>query len=146
METSKFPNIEALNKLYIKHHVSVAISKTDFLDHEQLMPKTILQIDDKKFELYLDDEFNNIKLDYPLLNFCIVLRELEDFQFSNNYEIWCKERNIDSSDLKIKSYYHRLDNIYHEIEKLLGSINSYISSFDFEFDMGEAYALRNNNW
>jgi len=141
-----YPNIKALNDIYVKHHVSVDISKTNFLDTEQLMPEVILRIDGKKFKLYLDDEFDNIKLNYPLLNFCIVLRELEDFKFSNDYQIWCAERNIDAANPEIKAYYIRLGHIYDDIESLLGEINSYISSFDFEFDMGEAHALRNNNW
>ena len=74
------------------------------------------------------------------------MRELEDYSFSDDYLLWCAERQFDASNMKLRDYYIDLEKIYTEIETILSEINSFIPAMDFEFGMGEVRVLRKENW
>ena len=146
MEAEKYPNIRTLNNLYIKHQVSIQISDEVFLMDKKYYPEVILTLDKKSFRFFVDDEYEDFRYNYPILNFCVVLRELEDYKFSNDYLLWCAERHIDASNLDIREYYMAFNAIYNEIEGIIGKINSFIPDNDFEFGMGEIWILREENY
>jgi len=141
----EYPNIKALNDLFIKHKVSVKVSDKFFMAGRKDFPLVVLAIGKQSFKLFVEDDYEDFKYNYPILNFCIVLRELEDFKFSNDYLLWCVECHLNASDLKIKNYYKDLDRIYNKIKAVLGKIKSFIPDRDFEFEMGEVKALREKN-
>ena len=146
MASVKYPNIVALNDLYIKHKIAIQVSKSNLLCEREDYREINMVIGDKSFTFFVDDEYEDFRYNYPLLNFCVTLRELEDYKFSDDYLLWCTERNFEASNMKLRDYYMSLDKIYNEIEAILGGINSYIPSMDFEFSMGEVHVLREENW
>jgi len=97
-----YPNIKALKDLFIKHKVSVKISDKIFMAGRKDFPLVVLTLGKQSFKLFVEDVYDDFKYNYPILNFCIVLRELENFKFSNDYLLWCAEHHLNASDLKIK--------------------------------------------
>ncbi len=146
MNTEKNSNIKKLNQLIIKHNVTTKVSRQIYLTDRKEYPQVILTLDGKSFKLFVDDEYDDFKYNYPVLSFCVVLRELEDYAYCSDYLEWCTVRHIDAADTKGRDYYMGLDKIFNEIETTLGEINSFIPDMDFEFNMGEVWALRKENW
>jgi len=146
MVTEQNPNIKELNKIYLKHKVSINVSNKIFLTEKKEYPQVILTLSGKSFKMFVDDEYDDFKYNYPILTFCVVLRELEDYEYCSDYLEWCNVRHIDASDEKIRNYYMGLDKIYNEIEIILGEISSFIPDMDFDFAMGEVRILREENW
>jgi len=143
---TKNSNIKALDHLYRKHKVSIQVSNKIFLTERKEYPQVVLTLSGKSFEIFVDDEYEDFKYNYPILTFCVVLRELEDYNDCCDYLEWCTVRHIDASDSKIRDYYMGLDKIYRTIETILGEINSFIPGMDFDLAMGEVWVLRNENW
>ena len=141
-DKEKHPNIKILNHLIAQHKVSVKVSKDVFLGDRKDFPLATLTMDGQSFKIYVDDEYNDFKYNNPILNFCLVLRELEDYKFSDDYLVWCAERYINPSDIKIRDYYSGLDKIYADVTAIMGVVKSYIPDTDFEFAMGEVVVLR----
>jgi hypothetical protein len=64
---------------------------------------------------------------------------LEDYAETDDYLEWCKISYIEPAESRWLDYYRGLSKIYIEIEKVIGSINPIISSFDYEFH-ADAYS------
>ena len=144
--TEKTPNIKFLNKLILQHQISIQVSSTSCLPSREDYREVTLNLSNQSFTFFVDDEYDDFKYNYPILNLCIVLRELEDYKYANDFLIWCTERHFDASDEKLRVYYISLDKVYNDIESILGEIKSFIPDSAFEFNMGEAWVLREGNW
>jgi len=139
---SKYPEIEALNKLYIKHKVEIHFSTTDFLAGSKEYRAVELSLEGKTFNFYVEDEQGDIEYNYPLLNLCLVLRELEGYDDAIDYLIWCQERYLDPKNEAVLANYRNLATIYREVEKIIGKIDSQVSDWDFEMGSGSSWELR----
>ena len=134
--------IEELNALWVKHKVMVRVDRNTLLSNKAYYPLVEFQISGENFSLFVDDEFSDFRKNYPLLNFCLVLRELDGYKYTSEYEVWCQERSFDSSDETIKEAFKNLKYVTNEVEKILGKIDPIISDWDFEMNTGAAQALR----
>ncbi|MCH2233138.1 MAG: hypothetical protein MK078_02710 [Crocinitomicaceae bacterium] len=136
------PEIEELSALWVKHKVMVRVDRNTLLSNKAYYPLVEFQISGENFSLFVDDEFSDFRKNYPLLNFCLVLRELDGYKYTSEYEVWCQERFFDSSDETIKEAFKNLKYVTNEVEKILGKIDPIISDWDFEMNTGAAQALR----
>lgn len=139
---NKYPEIEALNNIYVKHKVEIRFSTTDFLAGSKAYRAVTFKIGGKVFNFYVEDELDDIRYNYPLLNLCLVLRELEGYAYAQDYLIWCQERYLDPKDEAILSNYRSLATIYRDVEKIMGKIDSQVSDWDFEMGSGASWELR----
>ena len=139
---STYPEIIALNHIYNQHNVEVQILTTECLADKKDYQAITFKVGDETFEMFVDDEYDDFQYNYPLLNLCIVLRELEFYNNTQDYLLWCSELYLNSSDNKVLAYYRELGRIYREIESIIGKIDSQISDWDFEMSSGAAYELR----
>ena len=105
-----------------------------------------LTILDKSFPIYIQDEYDDLTLNNPLLNLCLVLREFEIYHESSDYLNWCNTQGVNTSNETLRQYYMNLGNTYTAIEKLIGKIDSQISDLDFQLNAGAAWELRNINY
>lgn len=141
----EYPEIEALNELWVKHQVMIKVDRSDDLGPRRDYPLVDVKMGDLGFSLFVDDEYEDFRLNYPLLNFCLVLRELEGYQDSPDFDVWCQERFFDSKDEKIKQAFEHLKDVVTKVEALLGTIDSQVSDWDFEMNAGAAQALRRSD-
>ena len=102
------PEIEELSALWVKHKVMVRVDRNTLLSNKAYYPLVEFQISGENFSLFVDDEFSDFRKNYPLLNFCLVLRELDGYKYTSEYEVWCQERFFDSSDETIKEAFKKL--------------------------------------
>ena len=137
-----YPEIEALNNIYLKHQVEIRFSSTNFLAENKDYCAVVFKLGAKEFNFFIEDEYNDIRYNYPLLNLCLVLRELEYYIETDDYLIWCKERSLDVKNTAILNHYKNLGSVYREVEKITGKIDSQISDWDFEMGSGAAWELR----
>tara|TARA_R110002073_G_scaffold108336_5_gene243503 strand:+ start:82969 stop:83406 length:438 start_codon:yes stop_codon:yes gene_type:complete len=139
---SKYPEIEALNKLYIKHKVEIRFSTSDFLLGDIDYRAVEFKLGGKVFNFYVEDELGDLRYNYPLLNFCLVLRELEAYDDPPDFLIWSKEHHLDPKNEAALAHYRNLGIVYREVEEIMGKIDSQVSDWDFEMGSGASWELR----
>ncbi len=96
--------------------------------------KVNLAIGLKSWILWIDNEYLAYDPKKTLLNMFLVIRSLEDYMEANDYLEWCKQNNLDAANLDWLKYFNELSNIYSEIEKESGVIDSYINSLDYQMN------------
>lgn len=139
---SKYPEIEALNRICIEHKVEIRFSTTTFLAENKDYRLVNFKLDGTTFEFFVEDENDDVRLNYPLLNLCLVLRELEHFADSPDYLVWSKEHYLDAKNEEVLAHFKNLAVVYGEVEKIIGKIDSQISDWDFEMGSGASWELR----
>lgn len=139
---SKYPEIDALNKIAIQHLVEIRFSTTVFLAGNKDYRAVALKLGGKVFEFFVEDEREDILFNYPTLNLCLVLRELEHYGESDDYLIWSKEHYLDPKNEDVLAHFKNLGIVYSEVEKIIGKIDSQISDWDFEMGSGASWELR----
>ena len=137
-----YPEIEALNQLYVTHKVTTKTDRSQLLAGLEYYPLVNFEIGGKSFQIFVDDEYDDLRYNYPLLNLCLVLRELEGYVYANGYEIWCQERFLNKEDEQVTQSYKHIANTYQEVAQIIGEIKSYVTDFDFELNAGAAQRLR----
>lgn len=142
MEKTDYPEIKALRDIYKKHKVKIAVSNKDFLGGNTDYYAIKFTLGDQTFNMYAYDEQSDFKIDNPLLNLVVVLRELDYYKDSHDYLLWCLELKLDSANTQVLSYYRSLGAIYREIEKVMGKIDPIFSDWDFEMNIGGIKYLR----
>ena len=145
MKADDYPQIKALEEIYRKHHVKITISKNVFLGENKDYPAVKFSLGKDTFDIYVADDIEDIKFGLPLLNFCLVLRELEYYHISDDYILWCIENYLKPENIQVLAYFRSLGTTYRDIEKILGSIDSQISDWDFEMNAGAGYYIRKDN-
>ncbi len=141
MET-KYPEIDALNEIYIKYKFEIKVNRNRLLGGNMDYPSATFTLSGKSFDIYLDDELEDLKFNYPLLNLCLVLRELEGYEDAEDYLIWCQDRYFKPENEEIRAYHMSLGETYREVEKIIGKVDSMISDWDFEMGSGASWVLR----
>lgn len=142
LQQMNYPEIEKLNDLYLKHRFSSELNRSQILDNKSYYSLVRFELSGKNFELFVDDEYDDFRHNNPVLNLCLVLRELEGYECTSDFQTWCQERSIDSTDEEVKESFNHLVQVYREVEKILGTIDSQVSDFDFELNAGAAQSLR----
>ncbi len=137
-----YPEINALNTLWVKHKVITKTDRTKLLGGKTYYPKVDFTISGQSFWLFVDDEYEDLRYNYPLLNFCLILRELEGYAYAPEFEIWCQERFLSPDDKSIAAAFEHLKKTYAEVESILGKLESHVSDWDFEMNAGAAQKLR----
>ena len=136
------PEIKYLSDFSIKHKIEIRFSSNDILADNQDYKAANIVINGKCFSFYVEDEYNDARYNYPLLNLCLVLRELELYNESEDYLIWCRDRYFEPGDTEVLAHFKNLGTIYREIASIVGKIESFVSDWDFEMGSGAMYELR----
>ncbi len=139
---SNYQEIINLKNLHSKHNMSFALAKVhpNFNATENVWIE--FTVDDFNAILIVDDEFKDFSAKSPILNFCLVLRELETYREEEDILRWTVFKNLSPSNPEVLNYYKDLGTHYKEIRDILGKIDSQISYFDFELNAGAAQELR----
>ncbi|XOV66695.1 MAG: hypothetical protein ACFHU9_13805 [Fluviicola sp.] len=137
----EYPEIEQLASLRKQFNISIQVTD-EFLCGKSWFPKVEFQLNGASYFLFVDDEFEDFKINNSDLHLCLVLRSLENYKDSEDFLVWCTELGLPPSDIHVREYHLELRNIYPAIEKQLGRIDSFISDHDFELNAGAAQVLR----
>ena len=139
---SQYSDIEALENILNQHTITIGFAEEhpNFLATENHWID--FHLDGQSFLLLVDDEYKDFAHQYAPLNLCLVLRELETYEEADDILQWCNFKGLDVANSEVLEYYKGLSQLYLRIEKLLGTIDSHISDFDFSLNAGEAQELR----
>ncbi|MBO3697671.1 hypothetical protein [Roseivirga sp. E12] len=139
---SNYPEIGALNRIYIDHKVEIQFSTSSILTDKEDYRLVEFKLEGKVFNFFVEDERDDARLNYPLLNLCLVLRELEHYNESSDYLEWTRDHYLDPKNHEVLAHFKNLGLVYTEVEKIIGKIDSQISNWDFEMGSGASWELR----
>jgi len=139
---AKYPEIERLEEFISANDVVITPIPDRYLDQKRYFTKVEFRIRTKTFILFVDDEFEDLKLNKPPLSLCVVLREIEGVHIEGPYPNWCKALNLDESNTAVRNPYDNLLQISKDLKALVGTYVSIISDFDVTLNAGEAQELR----
>lgn len=139
---AKFPEIAKLEEFISVNAVVIALVPGKGLDEKSYYPQVEFQIRNKVFKLFVDDEFDDLKLNKTPLSLCVDLREIEGVSIEGPYPNWCKALNLDASNAEVPSHYDNLQKVSKELKTQVGSFDSTISDYDFTLNAGAAQELR----
>ena len=142
MKKDSYPEIIALEALVNKFKIAFDISGDILLDDLKDYPWVEIKLGNKTFSLFVNDEYEDFRLGIPSLSLCVLLRELECYEDAKDFLEWCKNNGLNASASKVHCYYLHLENVFQDLKKMLGKIDSRISDFDFTLNAGAARALR----
>jgi hypothetical protein len=129
--------IKQLATLQQKYNLKV-IPRGDIKDN--LIPVDFIS-GNKSWYLYLSDEYKDFHPENQLMCIFLVLRTLEDYEESSDFLVWCNQYGLNASHIHWLSYFKELDNRYTEIKNTLGTIDSIISSLEYQLRSGAFYEL-----
>ena len=121
---------------------SIKWKSSEIIEEQYPLQKATLSIQNQSFSILIQDEYNDLKINNPLLNLCLVLRELEVYKESRDYLDWCNIQNVEANSEELRQYYMRLCKTCQSIEEVIGKIDSQISDLDFQLNSGAAKELR----
>jgi len=142
---SKYPEIQKLQKITQDFDIQIRVLSDSVLFDALSHVWVEFTINKESFILFIDDEYEDLKIDNPLLQLCLVLRELETYHEEEDILEWTKHKYLEAGNSKVLEYYKSLSKTYTEIEGILGKIDSHISYHDFELNAGAAQELRRIN-
>jgi hypothetical protein len=139
---NRYPEIEALQNILKQHHFAVeeTASHPNFTSIEHIWLQ--VQLNQIHFTLLVDDEYKDFQLQNDVMNLCLVLRELENYQEEEDILKWTNLKGLNVAKSDVLEYYRGLATIYAQVTQSLGTIDSQISDFDFGLNAGAAQALR----
>ncbi|MEQ8361929.1 MAG: hypothetical protein RIF39_04230 [Cyclobacteriaceae bacterium] len=95
----------------------------------------------KTWHLYIGDEYKDFNTEKQLMCIFLVLRTLEDYEESSDFLVWCNQYGLNASHIHWLTYFKELDIRYTEIKNTLGTIDSIISSLEYQLRSGAFYEL-----
>ncbi|NQY04827.1 MAG: hypothetical protein HRT68_01160 [Flavobacteriaceae bacterium] len=142
MTAENYPEIQVLKDLKEQFDIHIELIKDRFLSSETSYKGVRVKIKNKNFDLYVYDEYDDLKVDNQLLCLSLVLLELEVYDEEEDFLNWCFALGVSFKDEKIRAYHMDLRTIYADIQNLIGTIENPISDYDFQMNAGVAQYLR----
>ena len=133
-----YPEIEKL-KQYVKDNEILVEVLGEAEKHYTFWVE--LTINKRSWKLYVDDEYNDLNAEKPVIALFLILSSLQEYQDSSDYLDWCRISELEPSDSWLE-YYRSLDEIVKQIESEIGIIDPLISQFDYSLNTGVIKALR----
>ena len=139
-----YPEIQQLKTLRERYQISIEVLD-EHLDGRSDFKKVLFFIGQDSYEIFIDDEFQDFSTKNIDLHLCLVLRSLEAYQEADDFLVWCTHLGLNASNNEVRRHHMDLDTTYREVEKRIGSIDSFINDLDFQLNAGAAQALRNSS-
>lgn len=143
MSLTNYSEIQTLQNAIEQYGIGFKLFPNEYFAGLDYYKSVEVTIRNKKFDLFIFDEFNDLDLSNLPLCWCLVLNELEEYNDAPDYLVWCTGLGLPAENEQVRDYHMRLRVIYPKIEKLIGPIENPISGFDFQLNAGAAQALRN---
>ncbi|WP_298896454.1 hypothetical protein [uncultured Psychroserpens sp.] len=101
---------------------------------------------DNTIVVLINDEYQDLANQNPLLNLVLVLNELSYIDESLDFLNWCSENEVNASSEKLRLYYIEILAFLPHIKTFFsdGKIDGFISDLDFQLNAGAVQYLRSN--
>ncbi len=136
------PDIQQLKEFYSLHRIEIHQLKSNN-KHTTLNSVEFTFREYKKMILIVD-EYKDLKLNNPLLNLVLVLKELSFINESTDFLDWCSENEMNASSEELRRYYIDILPFVKMVKTHFenGKINYFISDLDFQLNAGAIRSLR----
>ena len=138
----KYEIVEKLKDKIRELDLSIAKSPTELLDAGHYFHRVEFTFKDTVIHFPFMDEYDDIKLDNPVVYLNFILQECETFEEAVNYDEWCKDAGIMGADQKSKDLYSELAQKVPHIRSIVGFDLEAINDFDIQLNTGVTQALR----
>ena len=103
-----------------------------------------LSIVKEKYVVKILDEYEDLKYNNPILDFVLVIRELELLNDSKDYLDWSKVQGIEPNNDELRDYYITITKALPVISEYFPNkeITSFINDLDFQLNAGAMQLLR----
>lgn len=127
----KYTEIEQLNSYFKNHEIKIS-KPTNWIRNDLFYVE--VSINNNSSKILIEDEFNDFSSTNKLVNWFLVLYNLEHYIESNDILEWSKEIGVTPKNFL--EYYRDLDTISKQIEHQIGTIDAQISSYDYTLRTG----------
>ncbi len=139
-----YNEIQQLNIFSTKYQIIIKPIVGSYLVGNTSFPEVDVTISDHRFAVYVDDEYDDLKINSKLLAVCILMRTLESYDYADDYLVWCTQHGFNAANSLVKDHFQNLGDIVGWFRSNDILINSFISDYDFELNAGAAQSLRFN--
>lgn len=142
---NRYPEIDNIHNFIKTNEVIIRYSKTSTLQNG-LIPLT-LSLKNSEHQIYVMDEYDDLRFNNPLLNAVLVFQELEIIEDSTDYLNWCKQQSIQANNEVLRVYYMNMITTLPNIARYFpnNTITSFVSGLDFQLNAGAAQRLRSRS-
>lgn len=130
--------VEKVQEFRIRFEPGMEIQDTPL---EDLRPCRVW-IEDKSFDVYLDNEYKDVEENNPAVLLQLLLFEIEGFEEAKNFPVWAKELGLDASLNPVHQLWLHWEETAPALRKLLGQKLKGISSYEFYLNSGATQELR----
>ena len=106
-----YEEIQELSHFTIKHRIDVKVFPDSYLDGDTSFPLVEVKFPDYSFRIFVDDEYDDLKINSKLLAVCIVLRALESYDFAEDYLVWCTQHGFDAAIPEVRNHFLQLGEV-----------------------------------
>lgn len=141
----KYPEIDALKKFYTTHNFQlqyITPSKIEGVFHGTVF------INSSSFQVYIQDEYNDLEIQNTLLFAVLAIREWEIIDDSTDYLDWCFQQGLPTNNEVLRQYYQKTVLKLPQISSYFknNKLTSFITDLDFQLNAGAAQFLRNTTY
>ncbi|RZN83532.1 MAG: hypothetical protein EVB11_04985 [Winogradskyella sp.] len=143
--THTYPEVIALKSFIKDENCTAKQLDASYKIHEFLTP-AVLCINTIEIVVQLQDEYDDLSVNNPLLTIVLCLQELELIEDSTDYLNWLQFQNIKKSTEKLRSYYQHMVGIIPNLRPKFANntITSFIPGLDYELNSNSMFYLRQN--
>lgn len=140
---TKYPEIESLYKLKVKHNLTLSIEKKRGSNvGSYLTIKITFLLNKISISIPTFDERDEANPENQLLMLQMILMECIEYETTSDYLVWCKKGGLNASDTKVMKMYDTIKVEVPKLREIIGNDIVIISDWDFEMNEGAAYELR----
>ncbi|WP_299116833.1 hypothetical protein [uncultured Winogradskyella sp.] len=139
----KYPEVIALKGFIKDKNCTAKQLDVSYKIHEFLTPIQ-LHIGTIEIIIQVQDEYNDLSINNPLLTIVLSLQELELIEDSTDYLNWLQFLCIKKSTEKLRSYFQHMVSIIPSLRSKFANstISSFIPGLDYELNSNSIYYLR----
>ena len=122
----------------------INISTVDINNTLERLVLCKLNINNKSLEVYINDEFNDLKIGKQTLNVFLILRELAIIDDSEDFLQWCSWNDLNANNSELLAYYKGICKELPTLKSYFDNneIDYFISDLDFQLNSGAIQFLR----
>lgn len=143
MNSSGYHIIESLIDCIKKHDLKFEVIQPRRLSENTIYDEEIKMIyGDQEFIFPVDNEYEDVELDNPVVFFNMILEEIDHFESSDSFFDWLTGVYQLSKDPEIQELYERMKKYMPEVRAIIGDEIKPVPYFEIEMNTGLAQALR----
>ncbi|MEP2935328.1 MAG: hypothetical protein ABJM06_06395 [Gilvibacter sp.] len=141
-----YPEITQLESFVLEHDCHCTLLQVHYPEFGALVPCN-LRLKRYSFDVFLDDEYEDVKRNNQLLLFELSLQSLVQVRESSDFLDWCNQLGLNPVHSSLLDYYKKAHAFCEQIAFLFtgNTVQGFISNWDFGLNAGAAQYLRTHS-